>query len=275
MATANFNYLHRRKIKRTKNFLLSRHEGTSEYMMVALKLDKSLLNFVEQHEVVRIEASSRGVYFSQDLLKSDEPQIIEIEGIHKKDSPSFRIYSVSDSDRSRIRRASADFKLNSGKGKPKKKKVIKKEIPAEREGFFNFAYADIGSGIYQLRWEAGLEIVVSERLQGILQDEIQRNAGFRASFLPSLVKEILLGIVIRHESLDELGEKEKDWIGWANEMNLFCDDEEHPSVYFKEQDGAISQEWFDWCDICYENFCSGLHFNGENYLDNMVRQYES
>jgi hypothetical protein len=275
MTTASFNYLQRRKIKRTKNFDVRREESQTSDLMVSVKLHKSLLNFIEQEEVVRLEASARGTYFAVDLEKSEKEQKFEISGVNKKDSPSFRVYSVFNADRSKIRRASADFKLNSGRSKPSRKRPVKKKVPAIRHGFFSFVYADIGPRIHQIRWDAGLEIVVSERLQYILEDEIQKNASFRASFLPSLVKEILLGIILRNENLDDLGEKEGNWMHWANELNLFCDDDEAPDIYFKEADGNISQEWLDWCDTCYSNFCSGLHFDGSTYLDAMVKKHEN
>lgn len=205
---ATYNYTNRNTI-RQKDCHVTIIEHTPEQMHVKLSLDLEKIN-LEPEQALVLEAIYKGIYFRQKLVSPKPDNDIYIDGFPENSNPSFRIKLLPtfDGGNGQILSASKFFKAT--------KSEEDKEI---QNNFLRFTYSDaIGGQIWSIDWEDSLNPIIYINKDFAEQYEIKTDARVHAFILPAILREILNGIFLRFNSIEELDERSQSF-RWLK----FCD----------------------------------------------------
>lgn len=205
---ATYNYTNRSNI-RQKDCHVTIIDHTPEQMHIKLSLDLEKIDLRPEQALI-LEALYKGIYFRKKLINPKPDNDIYIDGFPENSNPSFRVKLLPqiDGGNGQILSASKFFKAT--------KSEEDKEV---QQNFLKFKYSDaIGGQIWRIEWEDPENPLIYINRDFGEQYEIKTDARVHAFILPAILREILNGIFLRFDSLDELDERSQAY-RWLK----FCD----------------------------------------------------
>jgi hypothetical protein len=205
---ATYNYTNRSNI-RQKDCHVTIIEHTPEQMHIKLSLDLEKIDLRAEQALV-LEALYKGIYFRKKLINPKQDNDIYIDGFPENSNPSFRVKLLPqiNGGNGQILSASKFFKAT--------KSEEDKEI---QQNFLSFTYSDsIGDQIWKIEWEDPENPLIYVNKKFAEQYEIKTDARVHAFMLPALLREILNGIFLRFNSIENIDERSQAY-RWLK----FCD----------------------------------------------------
>ncbi len=255
MPVANYNYTGRRRID-VKDAGIEIIEADNGFIRVKVKLNLQKIKNEKSHKIV-IDGESANNLERHDL-KVCEEQEIDFGGFEKNASPQFRIKLIATNlEECGLVLASTPYT----RAKAKSNKL-------KREGFFEPTPVNhIGDAPWQIEWldPANPELLINSELAEIYGGD-WKNPQLQALYLPTALKECLLGILSR----TRLEDLEKDT--FAYKLIHFCMstlDLPLPEDPFFDGE-TLSTNWLSWADEAYEAFCNKKWRNNKTLLNNML-----
>lgn len=254
MTSANLNFTQRRKIK--SNLVdVTIKERNDDFIRVALHMDSKALNSVEGYRLV-LDAFDRGQH-ERKVISNPADQDFDFDLFPIDANLRFKIRQVSSGiDTGRVIAATADIRPVEAKGQTERKPFIVPEIE------------DLGGLPWQIVWEGDIanpKLVLNSRLSEHFGS--WHHPALQALYLPSMVRDLLSGIIARHESLEDLDE---DTLG--SRIFEFCRvsfDPAMPSTPFHGK-SEIDDEWLKWIEECVVSFSETKWRNGKSLMDQML-----
>lgn len=205
---ATYNYTDRGTI-RQKDCHISIESHNNEQMHIKLFLDLDKINLVDE-QVLVLEALYKGMYFRQKLINPKSDNDIFIDNFPENSNPSFRLKLLPylDGNDGQILSATKFFKATRSEDD--------KEI---QNNFLSFRFSNaIGGLIWQIDWEdeQNPEIYINKDFADFY--DIKTDVRVHAFILPAILRELLNGIFLRFDSLDEIDERSQAY-RWLK----FCD----------------------------------------------------
>lgn len=205
---ATYNYTNRSKIRQKDcNIMIIDHDENQ--MQIKLSLDLEKIN-LEPDQVLVLEAIYKGIYFRKKIISPTPEEDIYIDGYPENSNPSFRIKLLPDIDKGngKIQSATKFFKATRAE-----------DDKEEQKNFLSFKYLNtIGGLIWQINWEDEMnpEIIIKKDFAD--KYEPKTDVRVHAFILPAILREILNGIFLRFNSIDEIDERSQAF-RWLK----FCD----------------------------------------------------
>jgi len=210
---ATYNYTDRGTI-RQKHCHVTIVDYYDDQMHVKLFLDLDRINLV-QGQLLVLEALYAGIYARKEIRTPKAENDFYMDGFPQNSNPSFRLKllpSLTEND-GKILSATKLFK------------ATKSDEERELEtNFLSFKYVDtIGNLIWKINWDQddGMnpEILINEEFAK--KYDPKNDIRFHAIILPSIIKEILLGIFIRFNSFEDIDDRTqaKRWLKFCDNLS--------------------------------------------------------
>jgi len=275
MTTASLNYTGRKRINR-RQFDVGHRSGVDEdeALEIDVWVDPKVLSEVEDSDAVVLDLVSRADH-ERFVLSRQESQTLRPSNFDQASKPRCRIAIVDrdGEDPGKIKRSSAEFVLipppDADTEHKDKFRTVKKLIE-EKETFFEPEESDeIGAIPWKVDFvDVGeVRILINSRLMAMYEGD-QKNPVLRAMMLPSMVREVFMGIFLRTNSASDVeGCESGKWFQWAQ----FIMEDEPPIEPFKADIG-IATEWLDWLDRLMDEF-SARRFDGHRTLLSKMEEH--
>ncbi|WP_108788691.1 hypothetical protein [Erythrobacter sp. Alg231-14] len=238
MTAASLNFTKRRKIKSA--FVDIRVlERTDSYIRVRVNVDSKVLQTDDDYRLV-LDGFDRGRHQRQ-RIENPAGDDLDFTGFPIDASLRFKIRQVAKgSDEGRVIAATADIRPVEIEGK------------VQREPFIVPEPDDLGSLPWCIQWDGDVadpRLVINRKLDDMFGS--WKNPTLQALYLPAMLRELLIGLICRVESEDELDE---GTLGGS--IIAFCKERfnaEIPSGSFNGPDGN-RDEWLEWAEDCVVEF---------------------
>ncbi|CAN5330655.1 hypothetical protein BH23BAC3_BH23BAC3_26600 [soil metagenome] len=207
---ATYNFTNRGTI-RQKHCHVTIVGNYDDQMHIKLFLDLDRINLFED-QVLVLEALYAGIYARKEIINPKPEDDFYMDGFPENSNPSFRLKllpSLAKND-GKILSATKLFKA--------RKSDEEKELETN---FLSFKYVDtIGDLIWKINWDQddGMNPEILINGEFAKKYDPKNDIRFHALILPSIIKEILLGIFIRFNSFEQIDERTQAY-RWLK----FCD----------------------------------------------------
>ena len=255
MANSSFNYTNRKTIKNNA-IQLGIVQREPEYIRVQLGLDLKAVKLPDNAKIV-LDAYDRSIH---------ERYEVAYEAAQTRDFIEFnpdaklkfkvRIVSVEGADHGKVLAASKEIK-------PKENTVT-----LERDEFFKPYAEELGDVPWDIDWD-GDDTEPRVRINIRLQEHFGgwSNATLQALLLPQMLKELLLGVITRSSSRNDIDDDT-----FAGKLLRFGD--ERVGVVAPDQefmdDGKVNTEWLTWVENVISKFCETKWRDGKSLFDQML-----
>lgn len=255
MATSTFNYTNRKTIKNSA-FQINIEERAEDYVRVKLNLDLKSIKPPENSKIV-LDAYDRSIHERYNV-NDQATQIQDFIEFNSEAKLKFRLRIVSTTGE------------NQGKVFAASKEIKPKEnsTRTEKDEFFKPIAEDLGDLPWDIDWD-GDETEPKVRINIKLQDHFGgwRNSTLQALLLPQMLKELLLGIIVRSSSKDDIDDDT-----FAGKLIYFC--HSRVGVAMPEQDflddGKVNTDWLTWVDNVITSFCEFRWRDEKSLLEQML-----
>jgi len=258
MTAASLNFTKRRKIKSTLVDIrvVAR---TDSYIRVSVSVDAKALKSDEEYRLV-LDGFDRGRHQRQ-TISDPAGDNLDFAGFPIDASLRFKVRQVaSGPDEGRVIAATADIRPVEIEGKVKREPFIVPEPD------------DLGSLPWCIQWEGDVadpRLVINRKLDdmfGSWQDPF-----LQALYLPTMLRELLTGLICRVESEDELDDGTL-----GGRIIAFCKDRfdaEIPSGAFNGPEGN-RDEWLEWAEECVVEFAETKWRKDKTLFELMLEEGE-
>lgn len=256
MTAASVNFTNRRKIK--ASFVdLQILERNESFIRVRVRVDEKVLSGRGQYRLV-IDAFDRGRHERQ-TIASPSGQDLDFMGFPVGASLRFKVRQISTAeDEGRVIAATADLRPIEIDGK------------FEREPFIKPVIDDLGALPWRVEWDSDPSeprIVLNRRLEQKFGS--WRHPVLQALYLPSMLRDLLSGLICRAESIDDLDEETL-----GGKVMIFCRDRlgvGMPEVPFRAPEGDI-EVWLQWAEDCVTEFSEMKWRKNQTLFDQMMER---
>jgi hypothetical protein len=210
---ATYNYTDRGTI-RQKNCHVTIAGYYDDQIHIKLFLDLGKVNLLED-QVLVLEALYAGIYARKEIINPKAEDDFYMDGFPENSNPSFRLKQLPSLTKNdgKILSATKFFKAT--------KSDEEKELETN---FLSFKYVNtIGDLIWKINWDQddGMnpEILINEEFAK--KYDPKNDIRFHALILPSIIKEILVGIFIRFNSYEDIndGTQAKRWLKFCDKLS--------------------------------------------------------
>lgn len=239
---ASFNFTGR-KVIRAKECNISIAARSSEGISVRVNFINGVIDRFEGLPIVLV-AYYGALYKRCDLDPDRYEQTVFLDDFPEHSRPQFRLKVIASSEpEARIVAASRPIRPVLPDDTAESEDTIFKPIPSP----------NIGDQLWKIDWlsDDEFQILVNSRL--VQKFDINQDSMMRAWLYSSVVREILLGLVVRNSDIEEL-DRESIGAKWLlfSDQKLGCECPEK----FRNDDGQISEEALQWAEDAAAEFCN-------------------
>lgn len=256
MTAASVNFTNRRKIKAA--FVdLRIVERNESFIRVRVRVDEKVLSGSERYRLV-LDAFDRGRHERQ-TIASPDGQDLDFIGFPADATLRFKVRQIATGDdEGRVIAATADLRPIEIDGK------------IERDPFIRPVLEDLGPLPWRIEWDSDPSeprIVLNRRLEEKFGS--WRHPVLQALYLPSMLRDLLSGLICRAESIDDLDE---ETVG--GKVMQFCRERlrvEPPDMPFRAPEGDI-ETWLEWAEDCVMEFSEIKWRKNQTLFDQMMER---
>lgn len=250
MTTASLNFTSRSKIK---SKLVSIHiiERADSFIRVRVSVDGNIGGGDKEHQLV-IDAFERGRH-QRRVITNPAGENIDFNDFPINASLRFKVRKIAiGAEKGKVIAATADLRP-----------VDNTDI-AGREPFLVPELDDLGSLPWEIKWEddcANPRIILNRRL--LDKFETWRDPNLQALYLPSMLRDLLTGIICRNDDVESLDE---DTL--AKRIVDFCTstlDIKRPACAFADN----MEDWLEWTEACVHEFAARKWRDDKTLFDQM------
>lgn len=238
---ATFNYTGRKALK-AKECEIEITQKTPDGISVRIRFLNGLAKQYPDMPLI-LEAFHGALYSRQVLDPSRPEQTVFLDGFPEHARPQFRLRVVAlDDPQARVLASSRPMRAKAQKDDESRDDAFFDPIPSPA----------IGDQLWKIDWKGDddFDILVNSRLANTYDPNT--NPMMRAWFCSSVIREVLMGLVLRNSEIEDL---EHDSVG--RKWIAFCD-QRLPSncpPYFREDDNRVSEEAIQWIEDVASEFC--------------------
>lgn len=254
MTSASINFTNRRKIK--SNFVDIRVlERSDSFVRVRASVDSKVLQVGEDYRLV-IDGFDRGQH-QRRTIANPAGEDLDFTDFPANASLRFKVRQIAIGvNEGKVLAATADIR------------PVEIEGTVLRQPFIVPELDDLGALPWRIDWEgdvANPRLVLNRKLED--KFGTWRHPVLQALYLPSMLRDLLTGLICRIPSPDELDE---DTLG--GRIITFCKeqfDAEIPADAFQGPSG-VAEEWLVWAEDCVVQFSETKWRKGRTLFDLML-----